>query len=207
MTEALERVLAQFQSESGECKGAPMDLPVDIDASKLTLLFNAVFNEDSEKLPYVFFLDDVEIKESLRTALKIQEGPDFGGEKVVKITFAPQAVFRVRPVTRCSATLPGHSEAVVSASFSNDGKKLASGSGDSTVRFWDLTTQTPYFTSKGHRNWVLCICWAPNGLKLASACKNGEIIIWDPKTGNQIGATLRGHRDFIYALAWEPYHR
>lgn len=43
----------------------------------------------------------------------------------------------------------GHNEAVLSVSFSPDGRQLASGSGDTTVRFWDLNTQTPLFTCKG----------------------------------------------------------
>ena len=55
----------------------------------------------------------------------------------------PQAVFRVRPVARCTASMPGHSESVLTVSFSPDGRRLASGSGDTTVRLWDLNTQLP----------------------------------------------------------------
>jgi len=55
---------------------------------------------------------------------------------------------------------------------------LASGSGDTTVRFWDLSTETPHHTCKSHRHWVLCIAWSPNGEKLASACKNGQVILF-----------------------------
>ncbi|XP_074598398.1 notchless protein homolog 1 [Brevipalpus obovatus] len=207
MAENIQRISARFQNESGEMFGSPMDLPIDIDAKKLSILFNALFNEEKEKLPYLFFLDDIEIKESLRKAVDIQFGSDFSAEKVVTITYAPQAIFRVRPVTRCSASLPGHAEAVISACFSHDGKRLASGSGDTTVRFWDISTQTPHHTAKGHRNWVLCISWAPDGSKLASACKSGEIIIWNPHTGQQVGSTLKGHRQWVNALAWEPLHR
>ena len=47
------------------------------------------------------------------------------------------------------SSLPGHSEAVIAVSFSPDGKQLASGSGDTTVRFWDLNTESPLFTCKG----------------------------------------------------------
>ena len=43
----------------------------------------------------------------------------------------------------------GHAEAVLSVAFSPDGQQLASGSGDTTVRFWDLTTQTPLYTCTG----------------------------------------------------------
>lgn len=52
---------------------------------------------------------------------------------------------------------------------------LASGSGDKTVRLWDLTTELPFKTCEGHSNWVLCISFSPNGKKLASACKSGEV--------------------------------
>lgn len=37
----------------------------------------------------------------------------------------------------------GHTEAVLSINFSSDCKNLASGSGDGTVRLWDVYTQTP----------------------------------------------------------------
>ena len=52
-------------------------------------------------------------------------------------------VFRVRPVACCTASMPGHSESVLSVCFSPDGRRLASGSGDTTVRLWDLSTQLP----------------------------------------------------------------
>ncbi|XP_010450214.1 PREDICTED: tubulin beta-4B chain-like isoform X2 [Camelina sativa] len=58
-------------------------------------------------------------------------------------------------VNRCSQTIAGHEEAVLCVSFSPDGKQLASGSGDTTVRLWDLYTETPLFTCKGHKNWVM----------------------------------------------------
>ena len=47
---------------------------------------------------------------------------------------------------RCTSSLPGHAEAVISVGFSPDGTQLASGSGDTTVRLWDLTTELPLFT-------------------------------------------------------------
>lgn len=47
------------------------------------------------------------------------------------------------------SSLPGHAEAVISVQFSPDSRKLASGSGDTTVRFWDLDMQTPLHTCQG----------------------------------------------------------
>ena len=67
-------------------------------------------------------------------------------EAALRIVYQPQAIFRVRPVSRCTASMPGHAEAVLSVNFSPDGRQLASGSGDTTVRFWDLGTQLPAHT-------------------------------------------------------------
>lgn len=105
------------------------------------------------------------------------------------------------------SSLPGHAEAVISLSFGPQGDKLASGSGDTTVRLWDILTQTPIHVCKGHRQWVLCVSWSPCGTKLASGCKAGEIKLWNPETGQQIGKTLIGHKQYITSLSWEPYHR
>lgn len=101
----------------------------------------------------------------------------------------------------------GHKEAVVSVAFSPNGETLASGSGDTTVRLWDVYTQTPSFTCTGHKHWVLCVSWSPCGTKVASACKNGRIILWDPETGKQLGKDMVGHKMWVTSLSWEPYHQ
>lgn len=82
-------------------------------------------------------------------------------------------------------------QAVIHVSFSPDGKRLASGGGDTTVRFWDVNTCLPAHTCKGHRDHVLCTAWSPDGKRFASADKKGEIRLWDPKTGKQVGDPLK----------------
>jgi WD domain, G-beta repeat len=79
-------------------------------------------------------------------------------ESALRVVYLPQAVFRVRPVARCTASLPGHSESVLAVAFSPDGRRLASGSGDTTLRFWDLETQLPKAECKVWSCAARCVC-------------------------------------------------
>lgn len=113
-------------------------------------------------------------------------------------------MFRIRPITRASSTLEGHTEAVLSVAFSPDGKALASGSGDTTVRIWDLQTETPLFTCEGHKHWVLFVSFSPDCSKVASGGMDHSIFLWNAETGEQLGKPLKGHKNFITSISWEP---
>ena len=198
----------------GETPFASFSIPKNVTADKLkTLLlaFRKQLNElngddedeEEEDTPYLFFINGHDIKTNIYDCVRHQI---INAEKTIPIVYQPQAVFRVRPVSRCTSSMPGHGEPVIVANFSPTGKHLASGSGDRTVRFWDLTTETPQYECKGHREYVLALSWAPNGKRVASGDKTGNVIIWDPSNGKQIGRSLVGHKQFITALAWEPLH-
>ena len=123
----------------------------------------------------------------------------------VTLRYRPQAFFKTLPITRSSATIPGHREAVLSVAFSPCGRQLASGSGDSTVRFWDLSTQLPLHECRGHTSWVLAVAWAPDARLLVSGGRDGQVRLWDPKTGEARGV-CKGHKEWITSIAWRPAH-
>lgn len=87
--------------------------------------------------------------------------------------------------------------------FSPDGKHLATGSGDTCVRFWNLSTQCAKHTCKGHKNWVLVVAWSPDAQCVASGDMNGMIWLWDPVSGSDKG-TLKGHTKWITSMVLLP---
>ncbi|KAK9702736.1 ribosome assembly [Basidiobolus ranarum] len=201
--EPVGHVIAQFNSAEGESTGPPLNLPADVTPEQLSVLLNQLLNNE-DTMPYSFMVDGADITTNLHKDIII--GQKRSTEDSLTITYHPQAVFRVRAVTRCSSTLAGHSEAILSCSFSPDGSQLATGSGDTSVRIWDLNTETPRHTLSGHKNWVLYISWSPDGKFLASGSMDNMVRLWDPKTGKALGDALHGHTKWITCIAWEPLH-
>ena len=99
----------------------------------------------------------------------------------------------------------GHKEAVLSVHFSPDGKHLSTGSGDTTVRFWDLNTQTPYKEGRAHRAWVMACSWSPDAALLATGDKDGTVCVWEAAS-SECSGSCRGHTKWITSIAWQPVH-
>ena len=107
-------VLVQFRAMGTEDPTGPtLDVPTDMTPKQLELLLNQLLGAD-EPTPYSFYLNDEEILADLAGSLSKQA---LSGEEVHCVRFQPLAVFRVAPVTRCTDSLPGHTDAVLHVSF------------------------------------------------------------------------------------------
>jgi ribosome assembly protein 4 len=129
-------VVVQFKNKEGEEVGNLIDIPTISDIDAMSALVNSLLNDDDDEndggkksnaVQYSFYAkvkrngieDDVEVTTTLANLINEY---DIGTEDVIALTYQPLAVFKVRPVTRCTDTIPGHTEAVLHVSYSPDGK-------------------------------------------------------------------------------------
>ena len=90
-----------------------------------------------------------------------------------------------------------------SISFSLDGRTLASGSHDNTVRLWDVDTRAEIGTLEGHTAAVNSISFSPDGRTLASRGDDNALRLWDVDTQTQI-YTLEGHTGSVESVSFSP---
>ncbi len=102
--------------------------------------------------------------------------------------------------------LGGHKRSVKSISFSPDGKTMASGSYDTTIRLWSLHTEAYGVykkTLKGHRKSINSMSFSADGKFLASASRDNTARVWDVETGKH-KKTFKGHTDDVMHIALSP---
>jgi RNA polymerase sigma factor (sigma-70 family) len=98
----------------------------------------------------------------------------------------------------------GHTDGVMVVAFAPDGKRILSGgvcygTGDPTVRLWDVATGKELLKMEGHTVGVYSLAFLPGGKKAISGGGEGTIRIWDLETGKEL-KRYEGHEGTVYAL-------
>jgi WD40 repeat protein len=98
--------------------------------------------------------------------------------------------------------LRGHDNRIFCVAVSADGRRLASGGADRTVRLWALDQAgSPSLALEGHTDQVSSVTFLPGGDVLSGA-HDGTVRLWDGKTGAAKG-TLQAEIGRVTAVAFD----
>jgi len=131
------------------------------------------------------------------------------------------AAYRLRPTKKArtglldtqnialSRPLTGHTQAVYAVAYSPDGRTLATGGVDATIRLWntsDPTRPRPLGAPlTGHASAVNWLQFSPDGRTLASAGRDRTARLWDvsdPAHPKALGQPLTGHTGYAFSVSF-----
>jgi WD40 repeat protein/putative methionine-R-sulfoxide reductase with GAF domain len=123
---------------------------------------------------------------------------------------AIRSVNASRPEFALDHTLKSHAGWVTGVAFSSDGRRLASGSSDQTVKTWDVSTGRELGTVGSKMKEVQAVAFSRDGRWLAAENTSDLVTLWDATTGREI-QTLPSNKprgapgsNWVYSIAFSP---
>jgi WD40 repeat protein len=93
-----------------------------------------------------------------------------------------------------------HRDVALCVAYAPDGKTLASGSRDETVRLWDPATGKALAVLAGHEGDVLAVAFAAGGKLLASGSRDKTVCLWNVATRQKLRQLK--HDGDVYGVAF-----
>jgi serine/threonine protein kinase len=116
--------------------------------------------------------------------------------------------------SRTQFTYFGHAGEVTAVAWSPNGKYIASGGNDHTIRIWDARTGADLLSLDGLSGGVPAIAWSPDSTRIASTtagpsvsggppASENAVQVWNATTGKPV-YLYHGHSGGITDIAWSP---
>jgi eukaryotic-like serine/threonine-protein kinase len=106
---------------------------------------------------------------------------------------------------RIVGTYQGHSDAVLSITFTPDGLAFASGGRDKKIRLWDVAvTNHSRQVCAEHKGGVAALAISHDGRRMVSGCTANSIKFWDLRQLDRSLGARTWHRSGIRSLAFSP---
>ncbi|GAA0628736.1 hypothetical protein GCM10010174_55990 [Kutzneria viridogrisea] len=122
---------------------------------------------------------------------------------------APSAKTRDALVSTLSVPVVGHAQGVSSVTWRTDGRVLATGSLDHTVKLWSVSDRqraTVLSTLAGQTDVIASVAFSRDGRLLATGCRDHSVRLWevgDPRHPVLL-RTLTGHGDLVFSMMFSP---
>ncbi len=152
---------------------------------------SAVLAQDTARIAFARELSvnavsnlNVDPERSILLAMQAVSVSTAGGNPALRE--AEEALHRAVMTSRVRMTLRGHTGYVYDATFSPDGKLIATASQDKTAKIWDAATGKELLTLTGHTDRITKVAFSPDGKRLATASTDKTTKVWDLNTGKEL---------------------
>ncbi len=113
-------------------------------------------------------------------------------------SITPETASRVQLAQRLSA-----GTSVYSVAFTPDGKTLATGSEDGTVRLWQVEDGSLINSLDGESGLIVGVTFSPDGKTLATGSGDGAVQLWQVEDGSLIDTLVEGGSGWVF-VAFTP---
>ncbi|MCJ1406424.1 general transcription repressor [Ptychographa xylographoides] len=105
-------------------------------------------------------------------------------------------------------TFAGHDQDIYSLDFARNGKHIASGSGDRSVRVWDIDSGREILNLQ-IEDGVTTVAMSPDGTYVAAGSLDKSVRVWNTRDGylHERLDGVDGHKDSVYSVAFAPNGR
>ena len=96
----------------------------------------------------------------------------------------------------------GHTDMILSVTFSPNIHHLVSGSSDKTAIVWDIKSGRALLRLEGHRSWVRTVAYSPDGSRIATGSDDRSVKIWDASSRECLHSLDIG--EDVYKVIFSP---